>query len=448
MSFSEAVVGRQDHAFAQAIDMAMTKLQGERQSGLGFADDTGSAAKVMPGFSGDVGSACESDGYCSDTSMTREIMGEVTESRTVSGVDFDEWMQAHAVLEAEPTQEHVFYKDDDEYYNEDEYDEEQGDVRAAWMDAQRQWAGGEELEPECIALSSDKDDEDCEDEDCEDEEYDEYEGVKNNKVYGDAGAQEITATDIGQLFDACSTEASSVDSVAGQDASAGALSFLSSVAEQDGYQRPPVPPTELSLEAMAQIIVDALERSAVMANEVSAVCEQIGAEDSAFEDSESEELGFEAAVDRQRAEWDEQRAEWDEQRAEWDEQRAEWYEQRAEWDEQKAEWNENKTELEEQVGKLTAGLALAESKKSELQSLLTKMQSELAQTQELLANKELDADTAAIHLQGERQAYASTQRELNLARSSSESARRVQELEALNAELARRNTELEAHAVR
>ncbi|KAJ2242788.1 hypothetical protein GGH97_003791, partial [Coemansia sp. RSA 475] len=119
----------QDHAFAQAIDVAVAQLQSERQDGLGFVGKS-----VSTGLDR-LGSSTESDGYGSDTSMTREIMGEATESRTMSGVDFDEWMQTHAVLETEQPADDEHYDDGD-----DDVCEQNVDVRAAWVDAKREWA--------------------------------------------------------------------------------------------------------------------------------------------------------------------------------------------------------------------------------------------------------------------------------------------------------------------
>ncbi|KAJ2532599.1 hypothetical protein GGH20_001063 [Coemansia sp. RSA 1937] len=326
----------QDHAFAQAIDVAVAQLQSERQDGLGFVGKS-----VSTGFDR-LGSSTESDGYGSDTSMTREIMGEATESRTMSGVDFDEWMQTHAVLETEQPADDEYYDDGD-----DDVCEPNVDIRAAWVDAKREWAdsavSGEETE--CIALSSDSDSECTQAED----------------LQSARSSMEITATDIGHLFDSALAELPSDPHATSEHAiAAEALSFLCGVSDQDTYERPPVPPSEQSITEMAQAIVESLERSAEIANEVLAVCEHV--EDTCTADvgtQTTEPCGDDST---EHADCETQFAQ-----------------AQTAWCVQKAEWDVQKTELNAQIGRMSAQVAQLGSENTTLQVQLTHTQNKLSQ---------------------------------------------------------------------
>ncbi|KAJ2318490.1 hypothetical protein IWW51_005097, partial [Coemansia sp. RSA 2702] len=232
--------------FSQAIDQAMSKLQAEQQSGLGFADGEADA---------------QSDGYCSDANMTCEIMGEGTESRTLSGVDFDEWMQAHAVLEEEMGDKDG---DDEDYGDNDEDGEGSGDesldVQSAWESAQKAWKAGsaehqfdtKEDEPVYIDLSDDEDDDD--------------------KIV------DFDAATAGQFADDTMED---VDTAIDAVAATNAMTLLVSAMEKKGYQRPPLPPAdddEQALGPMARVIIESLERSIVIAGEVATFCDEVVAE--------------------------------------------------------------------------------------------------------------------------------------------------------------------------
>ncbi|KAJ2502424.1 hypothetical protein GGH96_001087 [Coemansia sp. RSA 1972] len=373
-----------DPAFAQAIDVAVAQLQSGRQDGQGFV------GKSVPTGLDCVGSSTESDGYSSDTSMTREIMGEATESRTMSGVDFDEWMQAHAVLETEQPA-------DDEYYDNDDECELEAEVCAAWVDAKREWAGsavsGEETE--CIALSSDSDGD-------SDSECTQAEDLQSAR-----SSMEITATDIGHLFDSALAELpSDPHTDTGHAIAAEALSFLCGVSDQDTYERPPVPPSEQSIAEMAQAIVESLERSAEIANEVLAVCEHV-------EDPCTADVGTQTTEpcgdDSMEHNCETQFAQ-----------------AQTAWSVQKAEWDVQKTDLNAQIGSLSAQVAQLGSENTALQSQLTHAQNELSQVT-------LDLAQTTKRLQSKQPPSPILQRSL----------------EELNAELSRQCAELttrNAHA--
>ncbi|KAJ1855483.1 hypothetical protein LPJ76_003246 [Coemansia sp. RSA 638] len=380
----------QDYAFAQAIDVAVAKLQSERQDGLGFASKS-----VSTGLDR-VESSTESNGYGSDTSMTREIMGEATESRTVSGVDFDEWMQTHAVLETEQPV-------DDEYYDDDDGCEPETDVRAAWMNAKREWAdtsmSGEETE--CIALSSDSDsDTEC---------------TQVKDPQSARSSMEITATNIGHLFDSALAELPLPDphTDSGHILAAEALSFLCGVSEQDAYERPPVPPSEQSIAEMAQAIVESLERSAEIANEVLTVCEQVEDPCTADVGTQTTEPcgdGFAEHADCE-----------------------------TKFAQAQMEWNVQKTDLNTQIGRLSAQVAQLGSEKTALQAQLTRTENELSQVTLKLA--QATNTNTALHAE-----QPTPQRSL-VAQPPSPILQRS--LEELNTELSRQCAELttrNAHA--
>ncbi|KAJ2450330.1 hypothetical protein EV183_004352 [Coemansia sp. RSA 2336] len=164
---------------------------------------------------------------------------------TLSGVDFDEWMQAHGVLDSD------LESVDEQHYSENcsdngsDSDDNPEDIQKAWQSACREWQEADD-EPVCVDLTEED-------------------------------------ADMTEMFDeAISEEPLATGDEAQNRAAVDAMVMLANVMEQDGgYQRPPLPPAadcEKSFAAMTQSIMESLERSVALTSELGAACEHALAE--------------------------------------------------------------------------------------------------------------------------------------------------------------------------
>ncbi|KAJ2770806.1 hypothetical protein IWQ57_002489 [Coemansia nantahalensis] len=362
---------------ASAISRAVEALAEEQRAGLGFADD-GSAD---PG-SGECG-AYPGD---SDSDITREVMGEdLTESRTVSGVDFDAWMRAHAVLEEDGPQAVGEHGD----CNDSEYDDMEAldphEIQRAWVAAQRAW-NGSGTGTETVDISSDDDESDDQSED----------------------AAEASR-------DGCDS-----DSTCAPQPKRQSPACAPGAAAEGSYQRPPVPPPAMpvSLADLHGPVCERLDRMIAMASEVLAEQEE------AVEEGDEPESAIADMVEADAMESIGLAKE-----------TLDLYMRAC------TEWDTTRRELDAQVGRLEAKLGSAEE-------ALAAAARERASLVERCTGLELDAETAAVRLQGERRAHEETLARLRAASDGNVGEQQRAELAERNTQLAQECARLSAQLVR
>ncbi|KAJ1739658.1 hypothetical protein LPJ78_004816 [Coemansia sp. RSA 989] len=178
----------------------------------------------------------------------RENGYESDANHTLSGVDFDEWMREHGVLDCDPESMDEQYDSDS-----DDSDESPEDIQKAWQSACREW---QEADDELVCVDSTDEDED------EDELHD--------------------SVDMTEMFVKAVSEEPHEEKAQNRAAVDAMMLLANAMEEQDrSYQRPPLPLSagcEQSFASMAQNIMESLERSMMLTNEVSAACEHALAE--------------------------------------------------------------------------------------------------------------------------------------------------------------------------
>ncbi|KAJ2716679.1 hypothetical protein H4R19_000514 [Coemansia spiralis] len=353
------------HDMASAITRAVEMLTEEQRAGLGFADNAGDRG------------ACSDD---SDLDITREVMGaDMTESRTVSGADFDAWMSAHAVLEADEPQTEDDYGGYNDIDADELVDQVPLDVQSAWAAAQRTWSGGAPV-AETVDISSD-----------------------------DESGNGTEAADVG-------VDASDSDDTCAPrpEREPQSPACLAGTAEQTSYQRPPLPPqaAPVSLADLHGSVCERLDRIISMANEVF---------DEHEEPSDEASDGSEAAIA-------------DMVEADAMESIGLAREALDLYIQARSEFASTKRELDAHIERLEARLGSAED-------ALAAAARERTGLLDRCASLELDAETAAVRLQGERRAHEDTQARLRAACDGNIG-------EQQRAELAERNTQLAQECAR
>ncbi|KAJ1876595.1 hypothetical protein LPJ57_004409 [Coemansia sp. RSA 486] len=226
--------------------------------------------------------------------ITREILGpDYGDNLTASQVDFDQWMQVHALLESETRGQEQgsdtrTYEADEAYddyeqaekgyvYNgEDEEDDDEQqqneqkeighDVRSAWANAQSSWRSDSEVADEDpISIGSSSDNEEEEENSAEHEVCGEYsddeQSVSLSETVGQQEIDQQSAANAMLLF-----LSNSVSAAAQQNDGA-----------DQPYERPPLPPllanhTSSSLAEMHSAINRSIERSLAIVDEITSDC--------------------------------------------------------------------------------------------------------------------------------------------------------------------------------
>ncbi|KAJ1876538.1 hypothetical protein LPJ57_004435 [Coemansia sp. RSA 486] len=227
--------------------------------------------------------------------ITREILGpDYGDNLTASQVDFDQWMQVHALLESETrgqeqgsdTRTYEAYDDYEQaekeyvYNGEDEEDDDEQqqneqkeighDVRSAWANAQSSWRSDSEVadeDPISIGSSSDNEEEEenSDEDDAEHEVCGEYpddeQSVSLSETVGQQETDQQSAANAMLLF-----LSNSVSAAAQQNDGA-----------DQPYERPPLPPllanhTSSSLAEMHSVINRSIERSLAIVDEITSDC--------------------------------------------------------------------------------------------------------------------------------------------------------------------------------
>ncbi|KAJ2847738.1 hypothetical protein IWW36_003697 [Coemansia brasiliensis] len=291
----------------------------------------------------------ESDGYDSDANYT------------LSGVDFDEWMQEHGVLDCEQDE----YMDGEYYSDSDNNEVDPADIKEAWQNACKEWQGQQEVDDEPTCINS-------------------------------TDEEETENADMSEILDEIvSKEPQTMEDELQNSAAVDAMMLLVNTMEQgDSYQRPPLPPPtdcELSFASMAKTIMESLERSMTLANEVATACEDALAEQATKDISVQTETVVEPENHLVQAQ---------------------------------ADWNRQKEELIKQLAEAKHTLEARDHHYAEME----KRCAGLEQTMKRLHN--------------EIEAHEETKKALFIAHNQSASEQRRQELEKMNMDLSRQCTEL------
>ncbi|KAJ2655405.1 hypothetical protein IWW48_005545 [Coemansia sp. RSA 1200] len=274
-----------------AINQAIQVLQQEQSAKQNLFTENEDQDDEYEYNDGDAGikNASEYD-YNDEQSMTQEFTQTPSrpERLTLSQVDFDQWMQLHAVLEDDSSINSTAvcsYSSFNQYHGEggeienevlqqqveEDYKCGMVDVQGAWLKATQNWSSDEHQSmdvdddiPISIASSESEDD----------GEYDDVSSTSDSQEYSDnvhqrAGSVEPYAANAA-LFLAGLTDQKA------EDAADKPEETNQSLKDQTYYEQPapqPLPP----LDEMSRAINESLDRSNALANEIYAICDEVAA---------------------------------------------------------------------------------------------------------------------------------------------------------------------------